>query len=342
MVEVTLPRENTNDDTAVVVEVCVASGDTVAAGDLVCIVETTKAAQDITAPESGVVHHALSEGEEIAVGAVLFRVGDDAPAEAPDSPAEAAHPEVQLVSEAAALHLSAAGVDPATVEKPFVTLADAQAATNTGGPAPQAKSPAPALNRGVFGAVILGGGGHAKMCIDVLRQRNEFEILGILDARLSLGQRILDVPVIGSDQALDSVWKDGVRFAINGVGSVARPSTRTEVYERLKRAGFIVPNLIHPSAVIEPSARMGEGNQVMMGACVGSDVTLEDNVIVNSGAIVSHDCVLASHSHIAPGAILAGGVRVGSEALVGMGASIYMSVEIAAGRVVQNGSDIFQ
>ena len=52
------------------------------------------------------------------------------------------------------------------------------------------------------------------------------------------------------------------------------------------------------TVVVEPSVNMGEVTQIMMDACVGNDVVIGDNCIINSGAIVLHDPILSGHCHI--------------------------------------------
>ena len=180
------------------------------------------------------------------------------------------------------------------------------------------------------------------MCIDILKQRNEYEIVGIVDSEKPIGTIICGVKVIGHDSILQTLWNEGVTLAVNGIGSISNPVIRKKLFCKLKNIGFYLPNLIHPSATVEPSVKLGEGNQIMMGSCVGSGVVIGDNCIVNSGAIVSHDSVLSNHSHIAPGAILAGAVNVGELAVVGMGATIFIGVKVGANSLINNGVDVFK
>jgi pyruvate/2-oxoglutarate dehydrogenase complex dihydrolipoamide acyltransferase (E2) component len=67
-------------ESAVLVEWRVADGAQVSAGDVVAVVETAKAATEIEAPGGGVLRILVPAGDEIAVGTVLARLGEDAPA----------------------------------------------------------------------------------------------------------------------------------------------------------------------------------------------------------------------------------------------------------------------
>jgi len=61
-------------ESAVLVEWRAAEGARVAAGDVVCVVETAKAATEVEAPADGVLHIMVPVGDEVAVGTVLARV----------------------------------------------------------------------------------------------------------------------------------------------------------------------------------------------------------------------------------------------------------------------------
>lgn len=70
-----VPQVNVNDETVRLAGWSVPDGATVAAGDVVCDVETTKAASEITAEVSGVLVHSASVDDQVAVGAVIGAIG---------------------------------------------------------------------------------------------------------------------------------------------------------------------------------------------------------------------------------------------------------------------------
>jgi pyruvate/2-oxoglutarate dehydrogenase complex dihydrolipoamide acyltransferase (E2) component len=76
-IAVTVPRENVNDDTAKLVAWFVEDGARVEAGRLLAQVETSKAVLDIEAPANGVVRFNAKAGDEVAIGGLLCRIGDD-------------------------------------------------------------------------------------------------------------------------------------------------------------------------------------------------------------------------------------------------------------------------
>jgi sugar O-acyltransferase (sialic acid O-acetyltransferase NeuD family) len=192
-------------------------------------------------------------------------------------------------------------------------------------------------------AIGIGAGGHAKVLLEVLQARAGVEVIGLLDEDPKLhGTTVHGVRVIGGDELLQKLHSEGVTHAFIGVGGTGDNEPRRRVYEAADRVGFKFLDVIHPSAIVSPSATLGEAIAVCPGAIVGAGARIGDNVIVNSGAIVEHDCLVANHSHIASGAVLAGGVRVGESAHVGAGASVKQGIRIGRGAIVAMGAVVIE
>ena len=187
--------------------------------------------------------------------------------------------------------------------------------------------------------VGLGAAGHAKVIIEILRLRAEYDLFGLLDANPKLsGQQLCGIEILGDDGLLSDLYLQGIRHAFIGVGSVGDATTRKELFIKLKDLGFDLVTAVHPQAVVSSSARIGEGPMVMANAVVNADAQIGDNVIINTGAIVEHDCVVEDHVHLATGARLAGGVTVREGSHIGLGASIKQGVIIGRGAIVGAGA----
>lgn len=74
--------------------------------------------------------------------------------------------------------------------------------------------------------------------------------------------------------------------------------------EKLMEAGYKVPAIIHPSAVVSPSAEIGNGSFIMQRAVVNTHTVIEHGVLVNSGAVVDHDSHVAKGAHIGLGSVV--------------------------------------
>ncbi len=164
--------------------------------------------------------------------------------------------------------------------------------------------------------VIVGGGGHAKVCASVAEASGLYSLIGFLDRA---GDQAAASPVIGDDSYLSELYTSGVRHAFVAVGDNQR---RLETVETLLAQGWMLPTLAHPSAIIARRASIGSGTLVAPGAVVNVDSTIGNACIVNTGSSIDHDCVVDDGCHVAPGARLCGTVRLGRGAMIGVGAVV--------------------
>ncbi|MBI4367486.1 MAG: acetyltransferase [Deltaproteobacteria bacterium] len=185
----------------------------------------------------------------------------------------------------------------------------------------------------------LGAGGHAKAILEIVRAGAEYECVGLLDADARRhGQEVHGVEVLGGDALLAAMHARGIRHAFIGVGGIGDNRARRACFERARAAGLAVATLVHPRAIVSPSARLGAGTVILPGAIVHTDAVIGENVIVNTGAIVEHDCAIGDHVHIATGARLASTVRVSALAHIGAGATVIQCVRIGEGAVIGAGA----
>ena len=182
------------------------------------------------------------------------------------------------------------------------------------------------LNRSV---IILGGGGHASVLIEILRLINS-DIIGIVDPFLKKGIKVNDITVIGSDDAVLDYSNSEV-VLVNALGPLPNKiSIREDLSTKFTNLGYQFLTLIHPRAYVSPSARVEDGAQIMAGAIVQAESNIGSLSVINSGAIIEHNCCIGDHTHIAPGAILCGGVQAGSGVFVGAGAVVLQNLKLKA------------
>lgn len=188
--------------------------------------------------------------------------------------------------------------------------------------------------------ILIGGGGHAKSVIDVIREKGEFHIIGVLDQAHRIGEYVNGVPIIGEDASAKAYFEQGIKYAFVSLGSIGNTRLRRKITKRLKKIGFTLPSIVATSAEVSPSAVIGEGTFVGKGVQINAEAVVGCHTIINTGAIVEHECHIGNFVHIAPGAVLCGNVNVaedthiGARSVVIQGMSIGRSTVIGAGSVV--------
>ncbi len=174
--------------------------------------------------------------------------------------------------------------------------------------------------------LLYGASGHAKVINSILRATGQ-EVTAIFDD--DLGKKNLgDIAVVGH---YDPDFQPAVPLIISIGYNDIRRKLAGKIRHRLGTA-------IHPSAIIDETATVGEGTVIMPGVIVQADARIGRHVIVNTAAAVDHDCMLGDFVHVAPGVVLCGAVRVGEGTLVGAGSVVAPNLTIGANCLIAAGS----
>lgn len=184
--------------------------------------------------------------------------------------------------------------------------------------------------------IMLGNGGHARVCRDVLTMSGFKEIGYVLGNGSNLGEPTSHNKFLGTDEWLMEQPVNEL-LLVNGIGGEPGSASRSIVFDKYCSAGFKFATLIHPSAYLADDVILGEGAQIMAGTIIQPNCIINPNAIINTKASVDHDCVIGKHVHIAPGAVLCGGVVVGNGAFIGAQACIIPTISIGSHSIVGAG-----
>jgi UDP-3-O-[3-hydroxymyristoyl] glucosamine N-acyltransferase len=79
---------------------------------------------------------------------------------------------------------------------------------------------------------------------------------------------------------------------------------------------------IHQTAIVHPSAKMGNGVSIRAHAVIEADATIGDNTIIGAGSYVGHETVIGSSCLIYPNVTVRERTRIGSRVIIHSGAVI--------------------
>ena len=346
IVHIIVEKEGVSDDSYLVTEINFKDGAYVEKDQIILGIETSKTAIDIEAPSSGYIFFNIHEDDRVTVGQLIaiisetntFDAGWFKPTINKKIDLEGTNNDLGFnISKPAQILIEENKIDTSVFKgKAFVTKEDVENFLIS-----QKQPSLSSISINEKSLFVMGGGGHAKMCIEILKQTGHFEIVGIVDSVLPINSSVLSIPVLGRDTIIDDLMQKGLKNAILGIGAVLNHSVRKKLFLSLKEKNLFIPNIIHPSASVEPSVQLGEGNQIMQGAIIGSSVTIGNNCIINSGSIISHDSIIGDNVHIAPGAIIAGTVVINNDSVIGMGVTVFLGIKIGKNVVVNNGINVF-
>ncbi len=188
--------------------------------------------------------------------------------------------------------------------------------------------------------VLLGAGGHAKSCIEVIEKSKEFKILGLVDNNKNKEDNFLNYKILGTDKDLSEINKY-CKHAFVTVGQILDYEKKYNLFNLLIENNFIIPKILSPHSVLAKNAVINKGTIVMHNVVVNASVTIGDNCIINTGSIIEHDVTIGSNTHIAPGAIINGNVVIGDNSFIGSGSIIKQGIKIGKNCLINAGVKIF-
>jgi len=189
--------------------------------------------------------------------------------------------------------------------------------------------------------VVLGAGGHAQSCLDVIASTNAFEVFGLVDPGFAAESIRFGHRVIGGDECLAETRRH-CGAAVLAIGQIRSSEPRRRLTAMLQQLDFSLPVVTSSSAYVSADAEVGFGTIVMHGSVVGPGVAIGSMSIVNSNSTIEHGCVLGSFVHVAPGAVVNGDSRIGSGTFVGSGAVIHHGIDIGSDCLIAAGSIVRQ
>jgi len=191
--------------------------------------------------------------------------------------------------------------------------------------------------------LIVGTGGFGREVLwtadDVAPEARGWDVAGFLAddvdaARAELAAKGVAPPVVGS--VADYQPRDGDLL----VCAIADPRERLAACEELRARGARFGSVLHPTALVHPSAVVGEGLIMRHYSGLSPNAVVGDFVTINFLAGAAHDCVVGDgctfgpHSDVMGAAHLGRGVLLGSHAAVLPGARVGDFATVGAGSVV--------
>jgi len=181
--------------------------------------------------------------------------------------------------------------------------------------------------------IIIGAGGHAKSCIDVIESEKKHQIYGLIDKKKNLFENKSKYKVIGVDKDLHKIRKE-IKSVHIGIAHLGNFRNRNQIIKNLNKLKFDFPAIRSKNSYISNASVTHDGSIIMHGCVINSFVTIGKFTIINTGSIIEHDVSIGKNCHIAPGVIVNGGVNIGDNVFVGSGSIIYQGIKIPKNSII--------
>jgi sugar O-acyltransferase (sialic acid O-acetyltransferase NeuD family) len=185
--------------------------------------------------------------------------------------------------------------------------------------------------------VLVGSGGFGRETAELVRAINAtaptWELLGFLDDDPDRrGASVSGTTVIGSlDELPDAL-------VVVCTGHPGDFESKRRIVQRLGLPAERYATLVHPTAVVPDSCRLGEGTVILAGAVLTTDVEVGAHVAIMPQAVLTHDDRLDDYVTVAAGVRVAGGVHVEQGAYLGAGSLIRENRTIGSWALVGMGA----
>jgi sugar O-acyltransferase (sialic acid O-acetyltransferase NeuD family) len=188
--------------------------------------------------------------------------------------------------------------------------------------------------------VIIGASGLAREVFDLANicygNLPNFRIKGFLSDTAS------NIELLGYPKVLNTVERYEVESEdcfFCAIGNVIDRKKTTDII--LKKKGKFI-NLIHPAAIVSPSAKIGRGVAIKAFSSIASDVFIGDFVYLQSSVILGHDVKIESYCHVNSFAFMAGYVHIEEMCTINAGAKLIQNVRVGKGAKVGMGSVVLK
>jgi len=349
--KVYMPKYGANIETGKILEWKKHEGDSIEKGEIIAVVETSKAVFELEAEDSGILKKILvSEFEEIPANQVIAIISDaeddisttlieiekhtiDRSAEFVktmdasvfDGVSEGKTKSVVRITPAARRLIREHMIDDevvAAIRKEVVEETDILSILQ---------------EKKVF---IYGASTGAKQIIEILRSVGGFNILGIIDDNKEyLQKQVQGLEVLGDFAWLKKKFEEIPDFDVMiSSHSTNRKKIFRRIVERLPELNL--PPIIDTRAILLSGVSVGDSSLIEAGVILGHEVSIGKNVILNLGAKISHNSVIGDHSHIAIGTSISAAVFIEENVFIGAGVAINPAVTIGKNAVISPNSSV--
>ncbi len=187
---------------------------------------------------------------------------------------------------------------------------------------------------------VIGAGGFGLEALQYAKDANArgwpYSVAGFIDDGVPVGTDVeRGVRVMGTTDD---------RSLMGGpvIIAVGDPAARSSLAEKVHAAGGRLVTLVHPTAFVAPSARLGEGSLLCPFTMVGVRAVVGRNAALNVYASVGHEASVGDHTVLSPYSAMLGRTRIGAGCYVGTHGTVAPGVSVGPQSKVSVGSVVMR
>jgi len=184
--------------------------------------------------------------------------------------------------------------------------------------------------------IVLGYGGNCRDIREMIQDINKsdsfvkYNFRGFLDDNRTL-------PVLGP---LRDWSQYNSCYFVNGIGSTTTFRKKEEIINQLQIPKARYATLVHPSAYLSKTARIGAGGVIFQNVVITSNVKIGRHVMILPNSVISHDTIVGDYSILAGCVCVSGAVVIGKSCYVGSNTSVKDGVTIGEKSLIGCGTNV--
>lgn len=195
--------------------------------------------------------------------------------------------------------------------------------------------------------LIIGARGFGReVCSALMLYKNDFTIKGFLDDKANALDAFEGYPPIVSSVESYEIQENDIFFCALG-----DPFYREKYSKIILDKGGDFLNMINPTAIVHPNAKIGKGVLISQYCSISSNTEIGDFSIIQAYSNIGHDAKIGKYCEIESYTFLGGGASVGDNCTLHTRSTILPGIKvkdnatIGAGSVVirnvQSGTTVF-
>jgi len=189
---------------------------------------------------------------------------------------------------------------------------------------------------------IVGAGTYGEAMCE-LAEVLGYKVKGFYDEdERKIGEFVMGVEVIGKFSEIVDLEIQNKQFIV----AIGSNSVRYDIMMEINQLGGKTPTLIHPSAIISPSADIGNGVYIQANAYIWTKVKIDDFCIISPSVVIAHHSSVGKACLISTLSGVGASIKIENKVFVGMGSTIVTGLSligentiIGAGAVVLKNVD---
>lgn len=166
--------------------------------------------------------------------------------------------------------------------------------------------------------LILGAGGYGLAVAEAAHLSGQWQEIIFADDRWPKTQEVGEYKIVSNIANVQQFTSNNIQAIV----AVGNNDLREKWQKLLGDLGIRMTSVIHPQAVVSPTAQIGQGVTVMAGCVISTKTVINDGVILNIGTLLDHDVIIKAFAHLSVGVKVSSGKIIAPYSFLEVGSCI--------------------